>query len=129
MEPHLGILATALGLVGALALLLQAERLRRAGSARDVSFAFLGLSLCGYLTCLLYGVVTDDIPLILVDAVGAAAAARTVAVVLTLRRRSRLAEPCWQVGPLAFTARQPTVWRIPFPWGSDNEPEDDDATP
>ena len=65
--------------------------MRRAGTAGETSLLFLAASLAGYLTWLAYGLMIGDLPLIVVDAVGATAAGRSVAVTWSLRRSARRA--------------------------------------
>lgn len=83
----LGSAGTAVGLVAALSLLLQARRLTRLGSACEVSIPLRLLALAGYAIWLAYGVAIGDVPLILVDLAGVAGAALVLRVTLTLRRR------------------------------------------
>ena len=83
----LGMAGTAVGLVAALSLLLQARRMRRLGSACEVSIPVRALALTGYAIWLGYGVAIGDLPLILVDLAGVAGAALVLRVTLSLRRQ------------------------------------------
>jgi len=83
----LALIATAYGLCGAASSLLEAARLLRSGSADEISLAFLGLLLGGYLVWLLYGISAGDQPLIITDAVGLAASTITLSIAARLRRR------------------------------------------
>lgn len=83
----LGAAGTAVGLVAAVSLLLQARRLLRLGSACEVSVPVRVLALAGYGVWLAYGVAIGDVPLILVDVAGVAGAALVLQVTLRLRRR------------------------------------------
>jgi uncharacterized protein with PQ loop repeat len=82
--------ATALGLAGALALLLQSRTLYRVGTACEVSLQFFAISATAYAVWLAYGVALGDIPLIVVDFVGLTGASTALAVAVRLRRR----RPC-----------------------------------
>jgi uncharacterized protein with PQ loop repeat len=83
----LGAVGTAVGLVAAVSLLLQARRLLRLGSACEVSVPTRVLALAGYGVWLAYGAAIGDVPLILVDLAGVAGAALVLQVTLQLRRR------------------------------------------
>jgi uncharacterized protein with PQ loop repeat len=76
---------TAIGLVGAASLLLQARRLIRLGSACEISIPIRLVSLTGYTVWLAYGVAIRDLPLILVDVAGLAGAALVLHITLVLR--------------------------------------------
>jgi uncharacterized protein with PQ loop repeat len=78
---------TAFGLMGATSLLLQARRLRRLGTACEISIPLRVLSLTGYAVWLAYGVVIGDLPLIVVDLAGLAGAILVLHITLTLRSR------------------------------------------
>jgi uncharacterized protein with PQ loop repeat len=84
----LGTAGTAIGLVAALSLLVQARRLIRLGSACEVSIPVRLLALGGYAVWLAYGIAIGDVPLILVDLAGVAGAALVLRVTVTLRRRA-----------------------------------------
>jgi uncharacterized protein with PQ loop repeat len=73
--------------MGATSLLLQARRLRRLGTACEISIPLRVLSLTGYAVWLAYGVVIGDVPLIVVDLAGLAGAALVPHITLTLRSR------------------------------------------
>ena len=77
--------ATAYGVVAALAVLLQARQLRARNSSCDVSARFFATYAGGYAVWLLYGALRHDLPLVIVDGVGLACAAITLAVIVTLR--------------------------------------------
>ena len=83
----LALIATAYGLCGAASSLLEAARLLKSGSADEISLAFLGVLLGGYLVWLLYGISTGDEPLIVTDAVGLAAGTITLSIAVRLRLR------------------------------------------
>jgi MtN3 and saliva related transmembrane protein len=81
----LALITTAYGVVAAASSLLEAARLLRSRSAEEISLAFLGVLLGGYLIWLLYGISARDVPLIITDAVGLAAGTITVSVAVGLR--------------------------------------------
>jgi len=83
----LALIATAYGVFAAASSLLEAARLLRSGSAAEVSLAFLGVLLGGYLVWLVYGVSAGSDPLIITDAVGLTASTITLAIAARLRRR------------------------------------------
>ena len=83
----LALIATAYGVFAAASSLLEAARLLRSGSADEISLAFLGVLLGGYLVWLLYGISAGDAPLIITDAVGLAASTITLSIAARLRRR------------------------------------------
>jgi uncharacterized protein with PQ loop repeat len=76
---------TTFGLVGAASLLSQARRLRRLGTACEISIPVRVVSLTGYAIWLAYGIVIRDVPLIIVDLAGLGAAALVLHITLTLR--------------------------------------------
>jgi uncharacterized protein with PQ loop repeat len=76
---------TAFGLVGAASLLTQARRLRRLGTACEISIPVRVVSLRGYAIWLAYGIVIRDLPLIIVDLAGLGAAALVLHITLMLR--------------------------------------------
>jgi MtN3 and saliva related transmembrane protein len=78
---------TAFGLVGATSLLLQARRLRRLGTACEISIPIRLVSLTGYAVWLAYGIVIRDLPLIVVDLAGLAGAGIVLHITLGLRSR------------------------------------------
>ena len=83
----LGLAGTSIGLVAAVSLVLQAQRLRRLGSACEVSIPIRILALAGYGVWLAYGIAIGDLPLILVDLAGVGGAAFVLHVTVSLRRR------------------------------------------
>ena len=83
----LALIATAYGVCAAASSLLEAARLLRSGSAEEISLAFLGVLLGGYVVWLLYGISAGDDPLIITDAVGLAASTITLSIAVRLRRR------------------------------------------
>lgn len=83
----LGTAGTAVGLIAAMSLLLQARRLARLGIACEVSIPVRVLALAGYAVWLAYGVAIGDVPLILVDLAGVAGAALVLHVTVSLRRQ------------------------------------------
>lgn len=78
---------TAFGLVGATSLLLQARRLRRLGTACEISIPIRVVSLTGYAVWLAYGIVIRDVPLIVVDLAGLAGAGLVLRMTLVLRSK------------------------------------------
>jgi MtN3 and saliva related transmembrane protein len=78
---------TAFGLMGATSLLLQARRLRRLGTACEISIPVRLVSLTGYAIWLAYGVAIRDVPLIVVDLAGFAGAVLVLHITLGLRRK------------------------------------------
>jgi len=78
---------TAFGLMGAVSLLLQARRLRRLGTACEISIPIRLVSLTGYVVWLAYGIVIGDVPLIVVDLAGLAGAGLVLHITLMLRSR------------------------------------------
>jgi uncharacterized protein with PQ loop repeat len=85
--PVLATSGTALGLMAAVSLMLQARRLRKLGSACEISIPIRLLALVGYAVWLTYGLAIRDIPLILVDLAGVAGAALVLYVTVALRRQ------------------------------------------
>ena len=83
----LAVVATSYGVLAAASSLLEAARLLRSGSAEEISLAFLGVLVGGYLVWLLYGISAGDGPLIITDAVGLAASTITLSIAARLRRR------------------------------------------
>ena len=86
MTPFLATLGTAFGLVGATSLVLQARRLRRLGTACEISIPIRLISVTGYAIWLAYGLAIQDLPLILVDAAGLAGAVGVLRITVRLRR-------------------------------------------
>jgi uncharacterized protein with PQ loop repeat len=78
---------TAFGLMGAVSLLLQARRLRRLGTACEISIPIRLVSLTGYLIWLAYGIAIRDVPLVVVDLAGLAGAGLVLHITLVLRRQ------------------------------------------
>jgi uncharacterized protein with PQ loop repeat len=76
---------TAFGVMGAVSLLVQARRLRRLGTACEISIPLRLVSLAGYAVWLAYGIVIRDVPLIVVDLAGLAAAGLVLQTTLVLR--------------------------------------------
>jgi MtN3 and saliva related transmembrane protein len=83
----LGTAGTAIGLMGAASLLLQARRLLRVGTACEMSIPVRVITLTGYAVWLAYGVAIRDVPLIVVDLAGLAGAILVLHITLTLRGR------------------------------------------
>jgi MtN3 and saliva related transmembrane protein len=83
----LATMGTAVGLMGAASLLLQARRLKRLGTACETSIPVRLLSLAGYAVWLAYGIVIGDLPLILVDLAGLAGAGLVFHLTVVLRRQ------------------------------------------
>jgi uncharacterized protein with PQ loop repeat len=82
----LATLGTAVGLVGAASLFLQARRLIRVGTACETSIPVRLVAVGGYAVWLAYGIAIRDVPLILVDVAGLAGAALVFQVTVRLRR-------------------------------------------
>jgi uncharacterized protein with PQ loop repeat len=78
---------TAIGLMGAVSLLLQARRLRQLGTACETSIPVRLVTATGYAVWLAYGVAIGDVPLILVDLAGLAGAGLVLHITLVLRSR------------------------------------------
>jgi uncharacterized protein with PQ loop repeat len=76
---------TAFGLLGATSLLLQARRLRRLGTACEISIPIRLVSLAGYAIWLAYGIAIRDVPLIVVDLAGLGGAVLVLHITLALR--------------------------------------------
>lgn len=85
----LAAVVTIYGVAGALASLLQLRRMRRRRSSQDVSLAYLSVVSGGYVLWLAYGIAIENLPLILVDALGGAAIFATLSVAVRLRTRGR----------------------------------------
>jgi uncharacterized protein with PQ loop repeat len=85
--PILATSGTALGLMAAVSLMMQARRLRKLRTACEISIPVRVLALVGYAVWLAYGFVIGDIPLILVDLAGVAGAALVLHVTVSLRRQ------------------------------------------
>jgi hypothetical protein len=77
--------ATLYGIGGALSVLLQARQMRERGRSCDVSLRFLATYVGGYGIWLLYGLAIENVPMILVHALGLTTGAVTLAVALRLR--------------------------------------------
>ena len=78
---------TAVGLTGAVSLLVQARRLRRLGTACEISIPVRLVSVTGYAVWLAYGVAIRDVPLIVVDLAGLVGAGLVLHLTVVLRRR------------------------------------------
>lgn len=85
MTAALAIAVTVYGVAGALASILQLRRIRIHRSSRDVSLGYLSVVDAGYLLWLAYGVAIGNLPLIVVDALGAVAMSLTIAVAVGAR--------------------------------------------
>jgi MtN3 and saliva related transmembrane protein len=96
---------TAIGLFSTAGLFLQARRLKRLGTACEISIPIRVLTLTGYGIWFGYGLVLGDIPLILVDLVGLAGAALVLQVTVVLRRQNPCELPTVEQGP-RFIARR-----------------------
>lgn len=77
--------ATVYGVAGALSILLQARHMRARGASGDVSLRFLVTYVGGYAIWLLYGLSLESVPIAVVNGVGLAAGAVTLAVAVRLR--------------------------------------------
>jgi hypothetical protein len=85
MTSVLASAAIGYGLVAASSVLLQARQMRARGDSCDVSARFLATYAGGYAIWLLYGLSLRNVAMIVVDAVGLACGAVTLAVALRLR--------------------------------------------
>jgi hypothetical protein len=83
----LSAVATSIGLAQACALFDQTRKLRRAGSAEEVSVAFLTASLVGNVVWFAYGAFQVDVALLAVNSAGLLGGAATLGTALRLRRR------------------------------------------
>jgi uncharacterized protein with PQ loop repeat len=81
-----GVLAGVSGTLFAFAPLLQLQRVRRHGSAEQVSAGFFAALLVNVSLWLAYGLATGDPPIVIANAIGVATALVTLAVVLRYRR-------------------------------------------
>lgn len=111
----LAVAVSVYGVLGAFASLLQLCRLRRLGSARDVSLLYLSAVGGGYLLWLAYGVVLGNIPLVLADAAGGLTVSATICVALQLRRGRRCLRRPVRPGLRSGEATQPSRTRQPHP--------------
>ncbi|MET9018350.1 SemiSWEET family transporter [Actinopolymorpha sp. NPDC004070] len=105
----LSAVATSIGLAQACALLDQTRKLRRAGSADEVSVAFLTASLVGNVVWFAYGAFQVDLALLAVNSAGLLGGAATLGTALRLRRRCRAAAKAYvrarEPHPVRVTAR------------------------
>ena len=85
----LSALATCIGMTQACALLDQTRKLRRAGSAQEVSVMFLLASLVGNVVWFAYGALRVDPALLVVNSAGLIGGGATLITAVRLRRRSR----------------------------------------
>jgi uncharacterized protein with PQ loop repeat len=77
--------ATVYGIGGALSVLFQARQMRARGSSHDVSLGFLATYVGGYGIWLLYGLSSQHLPIVAVNAVGLVTGTVTLGVALRLR--------------------------------------------
>jgi MtN3 and saliva related transmembrane protein len=84
---YLAAAGTAIGVMGAASLALQARRLLLIGTACEISIPVRLVTLTGYAVWLAYGIAIRDMPLILVDLAGLAGAGLVLHITLVLRRR------------------------------------------
>jgi hypothetical protein len=73
------------GVPAALSILLQARKMIARGGSCDVSARFLAAYVGGYAIWVLYGLSLRDVPIVVVDTLGLACGATTLAVALKLR--------------------------------------------
>ena len=85
MTTFLGFAATVYGVVGALAVLLQARQMLARGASCDVSLRFLGAYVGGYAIWLAYGLSMANVPIVVVHAIGLVTGAVTLTVALRFR--------------------------------------------
>lgn len=88
MQQLLTILVTIYGIGGALSSLLQVRRMLQTGSSKDVSIPYFIISSGGYLIWLAYGIVAQDVALIIVDAIGICVSSITLTTIVTLRHKA-----------------------------------------
>jgi uncharacterized protein with PQ loop repeat len=110
MTSVLAAVAIVYGLAAALSALLQARQMLARDGSCDVSARFLATYVGGYAIWLLYGLSLRDLPIIVVDALGLACGAITLAV--ALRLRGRLLSPaswnrCDSRGPVGVDVGRP----------------------
>ena len=75
------------GIAGSFSSLFQAAALLRAGSAREISIAFLAILTGGHAIWLAYGIGIGNLPLIVTDSVGLCCGLVTWITAVRLRRR------------------------------------------
>lgn len=93
MQTVLAVTVTIYGVAGALASILQLRRMRKRGSSDDVSLGYLSIVGGGYVLWLAYGIAIEDLPLVLVDALGGAAILATISVAVKLRGLDPMRRP------------------------------------
>lgn len=81
----LAVSAASWGILMALAPLLQVRRMVRRRSSADVSVGYLAVLLPGFLLWVAYGVASDDIALVIPNALAALIATSAIAVAVRLR--------------------------------------------
>jgi len=82
----LAVAAASCGIAMALSPLLQLRRIAIRRSSADVSVAYLGVLLVGFMLWLSYGIALHDVPLIVSNVVALATNVVTIAAVLRFRR-------------------------------------------
>jgi uncharacterized protein with PQ loop repeat len=85
MVSILGAVATVYGVYGALAILMQARKMRVKHESCDISLPYMSSYVTGYGIWLPYGVLAHSFPLIITDSVGLVCGIITLAVAVTLR--------------------------------------------
>ncbi|MGW5363022.1 SemiSWEET family transporter [Actinopolymorpha pittospori] len=119
----LSALATCIGMTQACALLDQTRKLRRAGSAQEVSVMFLLASLVGNVVWFAYGALRVDPALLVVNSAGLIGGGATLITAVRLRRRTRPAALAMGPGsPLRHVDRRrgPSRRDVVEPSGSRN---------
>ena len=82
----LAVAAASCGIAMGLSPLLQLRRIAIRRSSTDVSVAYLGVLLVGFMLWLSYGIALHDVPLIVSNVVALATNVVTIAAVLRFRR-------------------------------------------
>ncbi|MGW0228140.1 hypothetical protein ACWDWO_07490 [Actinopolymorpha singaporensis] len=110
----LSAVATSIGLAQACALFDQTRKLRRAGSADEVSVAFLTASLVGNVVWFAYGAFQVDVALLAVNSAGLLGGAATLTTAVRLRCR----RPAAVTGTKVAARRTRSVHETKQPVGS-----------
>jgi len=92
MRTFLAVATTSWGLLMSIAPLLQVRVVIRNRSSAGVSVSWIAVLLIGFLLWLCYGLVTEDWPLVITNSVALTVASVTLAVILSYRPRTEIAE-------------------------------------
>lgn len=87
LETAVAFAATAYGIVMALSPLLQIRLMLRTGSSDGVSLHYFGVLLAGFVLWLGYGLIREDVPIVVSNAAAIATSSSLFVVALRLRRR------------------------------------------